>query len=65
LLVTRDLTKFALRLSGISVFEHHLKGFSQFTPMTGAGQRLKVIHYVGKELKREERERYFPTTIRK
>ena len=52
-------------VGGLSVFEHHMNRFIGFNPADEKGQILKVIHYCAKELKKEERESYFPTLSKK
>ncbi len=47
-------------VSGLSVFNHHLKLFNDFSPTPFAAQALKVIHYVVEKLQPRERDRYFP-----
>jgi hypothetical protein len=46
---------------GLSVFDHHLKKFNTFKPVSEVGENLKVLHYVRWELQEQERARYFPT----
>lgn len=54
---------------GLGIFEHHLKRFNSFTEIAEANtpsvmlDYLKLNHYVGKELSRDEKLRYFPVNI--
>jgi len=52
-------------VSGLNIFDHHLKRFNAFTPESEAGQSLKVLHYVVEKLAGQERARYFPVETRK